>query len=68
MGGAIMDNRTPLTTDAPNALIPPSPVVRERLADNIRERRLLRSLLKLSVKADQVRGDRWPDRAEAVPA
>lgn len=32
-------------------LIPPPPVVRDRLARNIRERRLLRSLLRLAVRA-----------------
>jgi hypothetical protein len=32
-------------------LIPSPPVVRERLAHNIRERRLLRALLRLSVRA-----------------
>ena len=34
-------------------LIPPPPVVRGRLARNIRERRLLQSLLRLSVRAAQ---------------
>ena len=32
-------------------LIPPPPVIRDRLARNIRERRLLRGLLRLSIKA-----------------
>ena len=35
----------------PDKLIPPPPLVRERLARNIRERRLLRALLRLSVRA-----------------
>jgi hypothetical protein len=34
-------------------LIPPPPVIRVRLAENIRERQLLRSLLRLSVKQDE---------------
>jgi hypothetical protein len=32
-------------------LIPPPPAVRDRLARNIRERRLLRALLRLSIRA-----------------
>jgi hypothetical protein len=32
-------------------LIPPPPIVRDRLARNIRERRLLRALLRLSIRA-----------------
>jgi hypothetical protein len=35
----------------PEKLIPLPPVVRDRLARNIRERRLLRALLRLSVRA-----------------
>lgn len=42
--------------DVPDDLIPIPPVVRQRLAENLREAQLLRSLLKLSIKADQVRG------------
>jgi hypothetical protein len=33
--------------------IPPPPVVREQLARNLRENRLLRALLRLSLKADE---------------
>jgi hypothetical protein len=36
-------------------LIPPPPVVRDRLARNIKERRLLRSLLRLSIRAAEDR-------------
>jgi hypothetical protein len=36
-------------------LIPPPPVVRDRLARNIRERRLLRALLRLSLRAAEER-------------
>jgi hypothetical protein len=36
-------------------LIPPPPIVRERLATHIREGRLLRSLLRLSVRAAEER-------------
>ena len=39
-------------SDSPN-LIPPPAVVRGRLARNIRERRLLRSLLRLAIRATQ---------------
>jgi hypothetical protein len=39
----------------PEKLIPPAPVVRDSLARNIRERRLLRSLLRLSVRAAEER-------------
>lgn len=35
----------------PEKLIPPPPVVRDRLARNIKERRLLRSLLRIAVRA-----------------
>lgn len=34
-------------------LIPPTAVIRSRLASNIRERRLLRSLLTLSIQASE---------------
>jgi hypothetical protein len=46
--------------------IPPPPVVRRRLARNIRERRLLQSLLRLSIRASQEgaeRGGRAPEEA-----
>ena len=36
-------------------LIPPPPVVRDRLARNIEERRLLRSLLRLAIRAAKER-------------
>jgi hypothetical protein len=36
-------------------LIPPPPIVRERLATHIREGRILRSLLRLSVRAAEER-------------
>ena len=36
-------------------LIPPPPVVRNRLAINIRERRMLRTLLRLSIQAAEYR-------------
>lgn len=44
----------------PEKLIPPPPVVRERLARNIKERRLLRSLLRLSVRAAEDRREEGP--------
>ena len=37
------------------SLVPPPPVIRHKLADNIRERRILKSLLKLALKADEDR-------------
>jgi hypothetical protein len=37
--------------------IPPASEVRERLAENIREARLLRQMLKLAEKADKGRGN-----------
>jgi hypothetical protein len=42
-------------------LIPIPPIVRAALAENIKEGRLLRSLLRLSVKADEVRGYGTPN-------
>lgn len=36
-------------------LIPPPPIVRERLAQHLREGRLLRSLLRLSIRAAEER-------------
>jgi hypothetical protein len=36
-------------------LIPPPPIVRQRLADHIREGRLLRALLKVSIQAAEER-------------
>jgi len=44
----------------PDKLIPPPPVVRDSLARNIRERRLLRSLLRLSVRASEERHQQSP--------
>ena len=41
-------------------LIPLPPVVRDRLARNIKERRLLRSLLRLSVRAAEDRREHGP--------
>jgi hypothetical protein len=44
-------------------LIPPPPVVRAKLAENVREGRLLRSLLKVAVKAAEGRHQaarEWP--------
>jgi hypothetical protein len=41
--------------NTPIELIPPPPIVRERLARHIREGRLLRSLLRLSVRAAEER-------------
>lgn len=50
----------------PEALVPPPPVVRESLARNIRERRLLRSLLRLSVRvAEECRAGRQNPRQPA---
>lgn len=39
----------------PSDLIPPAPTIREQLARNLRERRLLRSLLHLSIRAAEER-------------
>jgi hypothetical protein len=47
--------------------IPRPPVVRRRLARNIRERRLLQSLLRLSIRAAQENSDhevRTPEETE----
>jgi hypothetical protein len=41
-------------------LIPPPPVVRDRLAQNIKERRLLRSLLRISIRAAEERRQEAP--------
>ena len=41
---------------SPVEAIPPSDVIRERLAQNLREANLLRSLLKLSKRAEEHRG------------
>jgi hypothetical protein len=41
-------------------LIPPPPIVRDRLARNIRERRLLRALLRLSIRAAEERQQQRP--------
>ncbi len=40
-------------------LIPPPPLVRERLSRNYREARLLRSLLRLAIRADEERREHW---------
>jgi hypothetical protein len=40
----------------PEKLIPPPPVVRTRLAKNLKERRILRALLRLSVRAIEETG------------
>jgi hypothetical protein len=40
---------------ANDRLIPPPPVVRKMLAQHLREGRLLRALLRLSIRADEVR-------------
>lgn len=39
-------------------LIPPPPVVRERLAEHIREGRIIRALLKLSIREAEERHER----------
>jgi len=44
----------------PEEIIPPPPVVREKLARHIREGRLLRSLLRLSVRAAEERHRQKP--------
>jgi hypothetical protein len=44
-------------------LIPPPPIVRDRLARNIRERRLLRALLRLSIRAAEERRQQSPHEA-----
>ena len=53
----------------PEKLIPPPSLVRDRLARNIRERRLLRAQLRVSVNAaevirQQAGGDPRPETAE----
>jgi hypothetical protein len=48
---------------ATQALIPPPPVVRAKLAENVREGRLLRSLLKVAILAAEGRHQtarEWP--------
>ena len=49
-----------------NALIPPPPVVREKLAKHIREGRLLRALLRLSIRASQERFRNAQERSATV--
>jgi hypothetical protein len=50
-------------------MIPPPPVVREKLARHIREGRLLRSLLRLSVRAAEERHRQAPhDRQSEATA
>ena len=46
-------------------LIPATPIIRDRLAQNIHERRLLRSLLRLAIQASEFRE---PDKQERFPA
>lgn len=41
----------------PNELIPPPPVVRDRLANNYRERRRLRTLLRLAIDLARERAE-----------
>jgi hypothetical protein len=59
--------------NTPVELIPPPPVVRETLARHIRQGRLLRALLRLSVRAAEERrsqpGKPQPEavRSEGVP-
>jgi hypothetical protein len=58
-------------------LIPPPSIVRERLADNLREGRILKDLLRLSIRAtvddrpgrgaEPPRRGAEPPRREAVP-
>jgi hypothetical protein len=49
----------------PDALIPPPPIVRDRLARALREARLLRRLLRLAIVAD---GEQRPETdAPATP-
>jgi hypothetical protein len=50
---------------ATHALIPSPPVVRARLAENVREGRLLRSLLKVAIQADE--GRREVSRERPAP-
>jgi hypothetical protein len=45
----------------PGKLIPPPPVLRHHLAQNFRERRLLRALLRLSIRAVHERRQEGPD-------
>ena len=40
-----------------DSLIPPAPIVREQLARNIRERRILRSLLQLAIRSSEIDSD-----------
>ena len=51
----------------PEKLIPLPPVVRDRLAQNIKERRLLRSLLRLSVRAAEYRREEGPSAPRNEP-
>jgi hypothetical protein len=48
-------------------LIPPPPIVREKLARHIRQGRLLRSLLRLSVRAAEERHRPDPQPEAARP-
>jgi len=58
-----MSNETTATL-----LIPPPPAVREKLAQNIREGRLLRQLLGLSIRAAEERHRQRVDTTEHAPA
>jgi len=51
------------TCSDPLSAIPSSTVVRRRLAENIREGRLLRQMLKLAEKADKERREREASHA-----
>lgn len=51
---------------SPANLIPPPRIVRERLAKNLRESRLLRSLLRLSRRAAEERADADPQSEKGV--
>lgn len=51
---------------SPANLIPPPRIVRERLANNLREGRLLRSLLRLSRRAAEERVDTGPQDQKGV--
>lgn len=56
---AIDDIEREVTMSDAEVLIPPPALVRERLAKNVREARMLRSLLRLSVRISE---DRHRDR------
>ena len=60
-----MQTCEPKTTPTPTALIPPPPIVRARLAEHIAEGRLLRSLLRLSIRAAEERHRAGPRAQDA---